>query len=211
MSSGCAPRTGSFGSGRRLSGKGEKQPSESWPSEAPPMTDLNIKARIAAAQDRIKRFDFTARLGNRNRCGSSTRHGASLPPPNKNSPISSRLTKRKFKMDNSYQGNMTALAGGSQTGATPISRTFSRFVTVVTAGDSCVLPNAAPGLQYTIKNAAASNSMNVFASLTSSPPMYGILDSINGASNSTAFAIAAGKSAKFFCVQLGVWDTLLSA
>jgi hypothetical protein len=99
-------------------------------------------------------------------------------------------------MDNSYQGN-TALAGGAQAGATPISRTFSRFTVVATAGDSCVLPNAGGGTQFTIKNAHATNSVSVFASLTSSPPMNGILDSINGTSNSTPFALAAASRPSF--------------
>jgi hypothetical protein len=114
-------------------------------------------------------------------------------------------------MDNSYQSGMVALAGGAQAGATPITRTFSRFTVVATAGDSCVLPNAGPGSQFTIKNAHASNSLNVYANLTSSPPMNGILDSINALSNSTPFAVANGKVAKFVCIQTGVWDVLLSA
>ncbi|PAY05448.1 hypothetical protein CK489_29125 [Bradyrhizobium sp. UFLA03-84] len=105
---------------------------------------------------------------------------------------------------------MTANPGGAQATATPITRTFSRFTTVATAGDSAVLPNAGGSLQYTIKN-AGSNSMNVFANPTASAPMSGILDSINGNSNTTPFALAAGKAVKFFCCAPGQWDTILSA
>src|ERR1700682_6453153 len=64
-------------------------------------------------------------------------------------------------MDSSYQNGLTALAGGAQVGATPIVRTFSRFTTVATAGDSALLPSASAGLYYTLKNAGA-QSMNVF-------------------------------------------------
>jgi hypothetical protein len=105
---------------------------------------------------------------------------------------------------------MIAFPGGAQSNAAPvISRDLSRFTTVATAGDSCILVNAAPGLECTIKNAGA-NSMNVFASPTSSQPMWGVLDSIGGAPNGTPFTLLAGTSAKFFYVQLGTWDVFLS-
>jgi hypothetical protein len=49
--------------------------------------------------------------------------------------------------------------------------------------------------------------MSVFASLI--PNLWGVLDSLNGASNSTAFTLVSGKTAKFFCVQSGLWDVML--
>ena len=54
-------------------------------------------------------------------------------------------------MDSSYAANLTAQAGGLQGNATPIKTTYSRFSTIATTGDSCVLPQAAPGLQLTDK------------------------------------------------------------
>lgn len=105
-------------------------------------------------------------------------------------------------MDASYQNGLTALAGGGQAGATLISRTFSRFTTVATSGDSAVLPAAAAGLTYTVKNAGAA-PLNVFPA--------GATDIINALAVQTAFSVANGKSAQFVCYVNGVWDTLLSA
>jgi hypothetical protein len=104
-------------------------------------------------------------------------------------------------MDASYQYGLVALAGGGQTGGTLISRTFSRFTTVASAADSALLPSAASGLTFTIKNGAA-NSMNLFP---------GVGDQINAAGANTAFAIAAGKMAQVSCIAPGIWEVLLSA
>jgi hypothetical protein len=106
-------------------------------------------------------------------------------------------------MDASYQNGLTALAGGAQAGATKIgtlgggAATFTRFSTVVTAGDSAALPAAAAGLTYFVKNAGAA-SMNIF-------PGNGT-DIINALAVNTAFAVAAGKIAMFTCMFTGVWD-----
>jgi hypothetical protein len=116
-------------------------------------------------------------------------------------------------VDSSYQNNMTAFAGGPQLGATPIIRTYSRFTTVVTAGDSAVLPGAGPGLEYVVKNASA-NSMNVCPAASSQGgfrgdgPNFPAGDSINALTANAAFALAAGKSVRFFCVVPGTWETL---
>ena len=56
---------------------------------------------------------------------------------------------------------LTALAGGGQTGATPLIEGVNRFTTVTTTGDSAILPLAVPGNRVTVINAGA-NSMNVF-------------------------------------------------
>ena len=118
-------------------------------------------------------------------------------------------------MDASYQNNMTAAAGGPQLLATPITRTYSRFTTVATAGDSAVLPPAAPGLEYCVKNAAAANSMNVFPAAASQGGFKGdgvnipAGDQINALVNNVAFALPAGRSVRFFCLtNNGIWDTL---
>ena len=105
-------------------------------------------------------------------------------------------------MDASYINGLTALAGGGQTGATKLSATFNRITTVASANDSAVLPAAAPGLTITVKNAAASNSMNVYP---------GVGDAINALSVNTAFAVAAGKCAQFNCMVAGTWDSILTA
>lgn len=98
--------------------------------------------------------------------------------------------------------NLTAFAGGGQTGGVPITEQMTRFTTVATGGDSSKLPKSQPGMSYTITNAAAANSMNVF-------PFLG--DQVNALGANTAFALAAGKTCEFVCYTAGQWHTLLSA
>jgi hypothetical protein len=102
----------------------------------------------------------------------------------------------------STQDNLTALAGGGQTGATQINSMNARVTTVATAADSVVLMPSAKGLIVYVTNAAAANSMNVF-------PAPG--DKINALSANAAFAVAAGKTCAFVCYTAGQWHSLLSA
>ena len=101
-------------------------------------------------------------------------------------------------MDESYSGSVTAVAGGGQSALATITTTLTRIGTVATAGDSLTLPKAAPGLRYKVKNAAASNSANIF-------PFLG--DQINALAVNSAFALASAKSAEFVCITAGIWDT----
>jgi hypothetical protein len=118
-------------------------------------------------------------------------------------------------MDSSYQNNLTAQAGGGQALATPITRTYSRFTVVASPNDSAVLPPAAPGLEYVVKNAHATNSMNIFPAAASQGGFRGdgpnipAGDSINALGANVAFALPATKAVRFFCVaNNGTWDTL---
>jgi len=117
-------------------------------------------------------------------------------------------------VDSSYQNGMIAFAGGGQIAATPITNSYSRFVTVATTADSAVLPGAGPGLEYVVKNAAATNSMNIFPAAASqggfpgNGPNIPAGDKINSLAVNVAFALAAGKSVRFFCVAPGTWETL---
>lgn len=114
-------------------------------------------------------------------------------------------------MDSSYQNGLTALAGGGQSGATLISRTFSRFTVVASTGDSCVLPTAGPCLSYTIKNAGA-NSMNVYPNPIANAGVWNpAADQINAAGANVPFALAAGHMAIFVCMVSGFWDVILTA
>ncbi|KVU10666.1 hypothetical protein WK62_05220 [Burkholderia ubonensis] len=97
---------------------------------------------------------------------------------------------------------ITAHAGGGQGSATPLPAMINRVTAVASAGDSVVLPASAAGLQLMVVNATATNSMNVF-------PASG--DAINALSVNTAFAVAAGKTAEFYCTNAGQWHTILSA
>lgn len=103
-----------------------------------------------------------------------------------------------------FQGvsSLTALAGGGQAGATPLSGLINRVTTVATAADSVLLPVAKAGNILWVKNAHASNSMNVF-------PNTG--DAINALSVNAAYAVAATKCVAFVCAVDGTWDTILTA
>lgn len=107
----------------------------------------------------------------------------------------------------STQDGLTALAGGGQAGSVSVAQwQMSRFTTVASSGDSCVLGFSFMGHFRVIINAGA-NAMNVF-------PRAG--DSINALAINTAFSIPAGKTAIFFCSPGGspaggIWNALLSA
>ena len=64
------------------------------------------------------------------------------------------------------------------------------------------LPVSAAGMQIIIINAAAANSMNVF-------PASG--EQTNALGANTAFAVAANKTAQFYCVPRRAWHSILTA
>lgn len=97
---------------------------------------------------------------------------------------------------------LTAHAGGGQGSALALTSVINRITTVASAGDSVKLPVATPGLEITVINAAAVNSMNVF-------PNTG--DAINALGANAAFALAATKVATFFCTVAGQWHSQLTA
>lgn len=97
---------------------------------------------------------------------------------------------------------LTAHAGGGQGSALPLTAMINRVTTVGTAADSVILPASVAGMQITVINAAAANSMNVF-------PATG--DAINALSANTAFAVAANKTATFTCPVAGTWHSILTA
>lgn len=97
---------------------------------------------------------------------------------------------------------ITAHAGGGQISAVALISQINRVTTVATAGDSVKLPPATPGLEITVINAAAANSMNVF-------PIAG--DAINALGANAAFAVAATKVVTFRCAGAGQWHSQLTA
>lgn len=100
---------------------------------------------------------------------------------------------------------IAALAGGGQSGATPLTGHFNSVDTVATAADSVALP--APtfvGQEICVLNSTAT-SMQVFGSGT---------DKINGIATGTGVAQAAGKLAIYKAASIGTaanWYRLLSA
>ena len=89
---------------------------------------------------------------------------------------------------------LTAHSGGGQTNALALTGIMNRITTVAAGGDSVVLPVSLAGMEITVINAAASNSMNVFPSAADNAAAGG---KINALSANAAFAVAAGKTAVF--------------
>lgn len=106
------------------------------------------------------------------------------------------------RISKSVANALTAKAGGAQVGATACPADVNRFTVVATAADSAILPAALPGVELTVINAAAANSMNVF-------PAVG--EAINALAANTAFAVAANKHCVFTCAVAGVWNSNLTA
>jgi hypothetical protein len=105
-------------------------------------------------------------------------------------------------VERSYTSGITAFAGGGQASATQLTTDFNRVPTVATAADSVKLPDAVVGRAIFVKNAHATNSLNVF-------PKTG--EAINALAANAAFALAATKAAWFVCTLSGTWDTILTA
>jgi hypothetical protein len=94
------------------------------------------------------------------------------------------------------QNGLTAHAGGGQASALALTATYCRVTTVATAADSVKLIPAVIGAQQTVRNDAATNSMQLFGSGT---------DTINGVATATGVAVAAGKQAELTCYSAGAW------
>lgn len=106
---------------------------------------------------------------------------------------------------------ITAFAGGGQAGAKGISPAalLVEIGTVVTAADSVGLPFAVKGTWMLVFNASA-NSANIYGKVAINK-LTGVIDTINGTAGSTAYALAGGVSALFFCPKDGIWAALKSA
>lgn len=98
--------------------------------------------------------------------------------------------------------NITALAGGALSSATPVLTLGTNEVTTVaSSGDSVVLPKAVLGAVIFVANAGA-NSMQVFANGS---------DTINGTAGATGVAQANAKSALYVAADAGQWYRILTA
>lgn len=123
----------------------------------------------------------------------------------------------RYLTGTNFEDNITAFAGGGQTGAYLLSAQMSRVTTVASGNDSVALPKAivvgigdsrpgALGMLCFVRNDGA-NSMQVFGQTP---------DTINGVATGTGVAVGAGKSALFWLhsitsAGLGNWLMLLSA
>jgi hypothetical protein len=97
----------------------------------------------------------------------------------------------------SYQGGITAHAGGGQASAVALTAMVNQVATVATAGDSVKLPASAPGLAIVVVSSAA-KAMQVFGSGT---------DTINGIAAATGISQIGGSVATYTCTAAGAWFT----
>jgi hypothetical protein len=98
---------------------------------------------------------------------------------------------------------LTALAGGAQTGATKLSFGMNVVSTVASGNDSAALPPAkGSGGIVIVKNAAASNSLQVFGT----DP-----DTINGIATGTGVAQAHDITCMYIDIESGKWSRFLGA
>jgi len=102
----------------------------------------------------------------------------------------------------SYADALTASATQTQGAGTLITTMMARFTTVATAGNAATLPVAAAGMQITVINAHASNSIQVFP---------GSGDAINALSANASVSVPAGGVCEFFTTVTGKWHTILAS
>lgn len=101
----------------------------------------------------------------------------------------------------SFQGAVTALAGGGYAGAPTLNAAFVELTTVATGGDSVALPPAKCGLNICVTNSGAS-SANIFPQPA---------DTINAGAAGAAIALAAAAVAYYTCTKDGVWKRFISS
>lgn len=115
----------------------------------------------------------------------------------------------------SYSNSITALAGGGQVGATPLTATFNEVDTAGAGGaDSISLPQAIPGSAVCVKNATA-YTIAVFG--IASNPVTNAGDTIAAHASNTQQPTATGVTqataltAWYYCFAAGKWQQFLSA
>lgn len=96
---------------------------------------------------------------------------------------------------------ITALAGGSRTGAPVLVLGSNEVTTVASGADSVVLPVAVPGSVVFVVNAGA-NALQLFANGS---------DTINGTAGATGISVANAKRIMCVAAAVGQWYTILTA
>lgn len=93
--------------------------------------------------------------------------------------------------------NITAKAGGGQTGAFQLNTQTARITTVATTGDSVKLPPSAPGLELLIINHGV-NPMQVYGAGT---------DTIDDVATATGVSQMSNSFVLYSCATTGAWYT----
>ena len=97
----------------------------------------------------------------------------------------------------SYEGSITAHAGGGKTNAYQLGARLNQIDTVATGADSVKLPASVPGASIVVINNGA-NAMQVFGANS---------DTINGVATGTGISQPAGTSYTYRCVEANKWLT----
>lgn len=120
--------------------------------------------------------------------------------------------------DNHLTQTVVAFAGGGAANATVMGAMNTQgtqqaalveITTVVTAGDSCQLPQASAGKMLCVFNKTA-NASDIFANPNVNKATA-TTDTINALATATALSIAAGSRILFFCPKDGHWAAIVSA
>lgn len=98
--------------------------------------------------------------------------------------------------------NVTATPAGTQATSLVVNAANVNVTVVATANDGIKLPPAVAGLEISVVNSDAADSLQIFASGS---------DTINATAGATGVALAAGAAAIFRCIKAGNWRRFVSA
>lgn len=98
----------------------------------------------------------------------------------------------------SYEGAITAHAGGGKASAYQLTKAINKIATVATDGDSVKLPPAIPGTQVWVNNINATHYVDVFPNGT---------DTINALSTTLAIRLLPEYTIMFDCTVTGNWSS----
>jgi len=95
---------------------------------------------------------------------------------------------------------LTATPSGTITTAQLLTRGYSHFTVVATAGDAARLPTLTGSVMFIVTNNDAADAMNIFPDSATS--------TINAGVAGAAFSLTAGKTATFIQSTPGKWHTI---
>ena len=109
----------------------------------------------------------------------------------------------------SYQSGITAHAGGTQASCLVLTagNLLQQVSTVATSADSVCLPYALQGEMMIVANAAASNTLDIYAQ-SGTNGATNSTDTINAASNTSAYTLSANNNAICFAPKNGIWNCI---
>jgi len=108
-----------------------------------------------------------------------------------------------YGINRNFQNALVAKAGGTKAAAIQLAARIAifSFKTVVTNGDSALLPEAIAGHTVHVRNAGVA-TLSLYARGA---------NTINGAAAAANYDLTANQSAYFFCAINGAWSAIKSA